>query len=144
MQAVFTEYAWDMAWCDPCAAEPLSREELRGLGVFWVAPGDARGGGSEVFLTRLHVRYDAAHFPEDLAFQETADRQNFQARYVLRHAWSGEFTCDAMPYLDSVKKRHEAEAQTLASLTGWRLEEIRRTMKLDATSDEGAWWRKIW
>ncbi|HXM76037.1 MAG TPA: DUF2330 domain-containing protein, partial [Thermoanaerobaculia bacterium] len=33
MQTVFTEYAWDMAWCDPCAAEPLTREELRGLGV---------------------------------------------------------------------------------------------------------------
>jgi hypothetical protein len=24
MRAVFTEYAWDMNWCDPCAAEPLS------------------------------------------------------------------------------------------------------------------------
>ncbi len=22
---VFTEYAWDMNWCDPCAADPLSR-----------------------------------------------------------------------------------------------------------------------
>ncbi len=143
-QAVFTEYAWDMAWCDPCAADPLSREELRGLGVFWVAAGDARGGGSEVFLTRLHVRYDAAHFPEDLAFQETADRQNFQARYVLRHAWSGDLACDAMPYIDSVRKRHEEEARTLATLTGWRLDEIRRTMKLDAPADDGAWWRKIW
>ena len=25
MRAVFLEYAWDMAWCDPCAADPLSR-----------------------------------------------------------------------------------------------------------------------
>jgi hypothetical protein len=134
MQAVFTEYAWDMAWCDPCAADPLSREELRGLGVYWVAAaagGAPSGGGSEVFLTRLHVRYDAAHFPEDLAFQETADRQNFQARYVLRHAWTGDIACDAMPYRESVRRRHEAEARTLASLTGWRLDEIRRTMKLD-------------
>ena len=24
-RAVFLEYAWDMAWCDPCAADPLSR-----------------------------------------------------------------------------------------------------------------------
>ena len=24
-KAVFMEYAWDMSWCDPCAAEPLSR-----------------------------------------------------------------------------------------------------------------------
>ena len=42
-----------------------------------------------VFLTRLHVRYDAAHFPEDLTFQETSDRSNFQARYILRHPWTG-------------------------------------------------------
>ena len=27
MRAVFEEYAWDMSWCDPCAAEPLSAEE---------------------------------------------------------------------------------------------------------------------
>ncbi len=24
---VFVEYAWDMSWCDPCAAEPLSGKE---------------------------------------------------------------------------------------------------------------------
>ena len=24
-RGVFLEYAWDMAWCDPCAADPLSR-----------------------------------------------------------------------------------------------------------------------
>src|SRR5438093_5213253 len=35
MRAVFLEYAWDMSWCDPCAADPLSLEELRKLGVFW-------------------------------------------------------------------------------------------------------------
>src|SRR5947207_2882984 len=69
--AVFTEYAWDMRWCDPCAADPLSSDELRRLGVFWT-DGGVRGGAN-VFLTRLHVRYDAAHFPEDLVFQETGD-----------------------------------------------------------------------
>ena len=143
MQAVFTEYAWDMAWCDPCAADPLSRRELRGLGVFWVAPGDSTGGGSEVFLTRLHVRYDAAHFPEDLAFQETSDRTNFQARYVLRHPFAGELSCDALPYLQSVRQRQEQEAKNLASLTGWPLAGIRRTMKLDENGEE-PWWRKVW
>jgi len=40
-RAVFLEYAWDMAWCDPCAADPLSPQELRKLGVFWV--GDQSG-----------------------------------------------------------------------------------------------------
>ena len=36
MRAVFLEYAWDMGWCDPCAADPLSADELRQLGVFWL------------------------------------------------------------------------------------------------------------
>src|SRR6476659_5346753 len=97
--AVFTEYAWDMRWCDPCAADPLSSDELRRLGVFW-SDGDSRGGPANAFLTRLHVRYDGAHFPEDLVFQETADRTNFQARYVLRHAFLGADTCAAAgPYM---------------------------------------------
>jgi len=36
MRAVFLEYAWDMGWCDPCAADPLSFDELRELGAFWI------------------------------------------------------------------------------------------------------------
>ena len=28
--SVFLEYAWDMRWCDPCAADPLSNDELGG------------------------------------------------------------------------------------------------------------------
>src|SRR5216110_227949 len=74
MRAVFLEYAWDMGWCDPCAADPLSPEELRKLGVFWLPEGTSRGsadrprrqpgGPVDVFVTRLHVRYDAARFPE--------------------------------------------------------------------------------
>src|SRR5215470_17647182 len=79
-RAVFLEYAWDMKWCDPCAADPLSNDELRRLGVFWTDGADGRP--ANVYLSRLHVRYDNAHFPEDLVFQETGDRANFQGRYV--------------------------------------------------------------
>ena len=32
MRVVFLEYAWDMGWCDPCAADPLSSRELQELG----------------------------------------------------------------------------------------------------------------
>src|SRR5437762_13590711 len=63
MSALFTEYAWDMNWCDPCAADPLSRQELRSLGAFWVSNDANTGGASEVSRTRLHVRYDRDHFP---------------------------------------------------------------------------------
>jgi hypothetical protein len=39
MHAVFVEYAWDMGWCDPCAADPLTVAELTTLGAGWVAAG---------------------------------------------------------------------------------------------------------
>jgi len=148
MRSVFLEYAWDMAWCDPCAADPLSREELRQLGVFWLPDASSgQGPAQEVFLTRLHVRYDAAHFPEDLAFQETGDRQNFQARYVLRHPWKATGEAKSCPYADQYRKdlarRHESEAQALATLTGWRIEDIRRSMGVTGL-DEKKWWQKLW
>ncbi|MGH9459799.1 MAG: DUF2330 domain-containing protein [Vicinamibacteria bacterium] len=148
MSTVFLEYAWDMAWCDPCAADPLSYDELRELGVFWLDGSQARGAqAQQVFLTRLHVRYDGEHFPEDLVFQETADRSNFQGRYVLRHAWEGSDNCRvAQEYRRNVAARHEQEAQTLASLTGWNVSEIRQKMNLSGDGDErrGSWWQQLW
>jgi Na+-translocating ferredoxin:NAD+ oxidoreductase RnfD subunit len=151
-RGVFLEYAWDMAWCDPCAADPLSGDELRQLGVFWAeAGGDAgrgRGAPPDVFVTRLHVRYDAEHFPEDLIFQETADRTNFQGRYVVRHPWTGSVTCaTAGEYRRTLGERFEREAQTLASLTGWTIQDVRRKMGTDDTyplPDERPWWQRLW
>jgi hypothetical protein len=160
MRAVFTEYAWDMNWCDPCAADPLSVEELRSLGVFWMkndgpafAPGQGRrpappiDGARDVFVTRMHVRYDAQRFPEDLVLQETADRNNFQARYVLRHPWQGEeASCAATDdYRREVLRRQENEARQLAELTGWDLAGIRTQMNLRAAANGGEkWWQKLW
>jgi hypothetical protein len=149
MRAVFLEYAWDMAWCDPCAANPLSVEELRGLGVFWLADGGVgrTGGAQDVFLTRLHVRYDAAHFPEDLVFQETADRTNFQGRYVLRHPWTGGESCEAAEqYRRDLVRRQEQEVRTLASLTGWPIAEIRAKAPVASMGEQApkTWWRQLW
>ncbi len=148
-KAVFLEYAWDMAWCDPCAADPLTASELRQLGVFWL--GEGRGGSKvapqaqNVFVTRLHVRYDGESFPADLMFQETGDRQNYQGRYVIRHPYKGELTCDATEYLKQVRERQEREVQHLANLTGWDLEEIRGKVPFpDGTSPKDPWWKRIW
>ncbi len=146
-RALFVEYAWDMRWCDPCAANPLSTEELRQLGVFW--SDSANAAAPDVFLTRLHVRYDNAHFPEDLVFQETADRTNFQGRYVLRHAWTGKDACPAADtYRRSVSERREREAQQLASLTGWDVAQIRQKMGLgrsvEPQANGAAWWERLW
>ena len=152
-RGVFLEYAWDMAWCDPCAADPLSSDELRQLGVFWVdgsQDGQAGKGGQaqNVFVTRLHVRYDKDHFPEDLMFQETGDRQNYQGRYVIRHPWKGNSSCDASAYKAAVKERQEHEAQTLANLTGWDIDDIRGKIDfIDGVTPEPGdvpWWKRIW
>jgi Na+-translocating ferredoxin:NAD+ oxidoreductase RnfD subunit len=143
MRTVFVEYAWDMAWCDPCAADPLSNDELRKLGVFWLD----EGRGQNVFLTRLHARYDNAHFPDDLVLQQTADRENFQGRYVLRHPWTGgEYCSAAEQYRLDLRQRNEREAQTLASLTGWEVESIRKRMPgltVESPRDP-KWWQRLW
>jgi hypothetical protein len=159
MRTVFLEYAWDMGWCDPCAAEPLTADELLNLGVFWTdvptsSPGGPAAwrmrssGGTNVFVTRLHVRYDAAHFPEDLMFQETPDRTNFQGRYVLRHAWRGEATCEAaQDYQLSLRARQHLEATRLAELTGWPVDDIHRQMgteRAGAQPPPEPWWRALW
>ncbi len=151
-RGVFLEYAWDMNWCDPCAANPLTAEELRSLGVFWQDQNGRMGKGlmgqaQNVFLTRLHVRYDAAHFPEDLMFQETPDRGNFQARYILRHPWTGQDDCPAATaYRQQLRERYEREAQTLATLTGWNIGEIRTAMNISAVpvSEEKQWYQRLW
>jgi hypothetical protein len=144
--AVLLEYAWDMAWCDPCAADPLSADELRELGAFWVEPG-AAPGAADVFVTRLHARYDAASFPEDLRLVETGDRQNFQGRYILRHPWTGSETCPAaLDYRAGLPARFEEEARTLARLTGWDIAAIRAEMAKAGTKpgETRPWWEKIW
>ena len=151
-RGVFLEYAWDMSWCDPCAADPLSDRELRGLGVFWLAEQSnprkiAPSGARNVFVTRLHVRYDREHFPEDLIFQETGDRQNFQGRYVIRHPWKGEASCDLTAYHEEVRKRQEHEAQQLANLTGWDIDDIRARIEFPGGSrpqTPAPWWARLW
>ncbi|MGH9382442.1 MAG: DUF2330 domain-containing protein [Thermoanaerobaculia bacterium] len=157
MRAVFLEYAWDMSWCDPCAADPLSPEELRELGVYWLdgprtmpapTPPQRRimpPQGVDVFVTRLHLRYDGERFPEDLVFQETGDRANFQGRYVLRHPWTGEAECEAAErYLAELPRRQDERAQRLANLTGWDIADIRAKMKIEKPAETEPWWKRIW
>jgi hypothetical protein len=151
MRAVITEYAWTLGWCDPCAGPPISLAELRALGAYWVgaAGPSLNAGRGAAFITRLHVRYDARHFPEDLVFQETADGQPFQSRFVLRHEWQGESECaQAVQYREALPARRRKEALALAELTGWRLDAIRDSMAVDADwskpADHERWWQRIW
>ncbi len=164
-RVVFLEYAWDMGWCDPCAADPLPNKDLRTLGVWWVdAPNDGipqrgRGGrfmppqprAANVFVTRLHARYNAKMFPEDLVLQETEDRKNFQGRYILNHPWTKSVSCPAgKDYFAGLPKRFEKEAQNLANITGWDIAGIRKDMEVGGQSfkpdvpQSVPWWENIW
>ena len=140
-KVAFLEYAWSMRGCDPCAADPLNPEELRQAGVFWVNPNEF---SNDVFVTRLHVRYSRDRFPEDLMFQETSNQSLFQGRYILRHPFKGETKCQAgQAYKRSLPPRFEREAQTLARLTGWNINEIRRKLPKVAVTPS-SWWRDLW
>lgn len=114
----FLEYAWDMAWCDPCADDPLSHAEFQQLGVGWVKKSEA--ATPNVFVTRLHIRYSQSSFFEDLKFAVTEDRENFQGRYILNHPFEGEITCpDGKDYVAETRARIKDEAALLRKLTGW-------------------------
>ena len=137
----FQEYAWDISSCDPCSATPPSAEELRKAGVFWGSPNQA----PNAFITRLHLRYNRDRFPEDLVFQETSNRQNFQGRYVLQHPFEGDTSCSAgRDYVAGLPARFEAEAQTLAKLTGWEIEDIRAKWPDVVQPEPAVWWERLW
>ena len=143
-KAVFLEYAWDMAWCDPCAAEPLSPDELQRAGVFWLDNnGDSQA--PNVYLTRLHVRYTKDKFPEDLMFRVTENRENFQGRYILQRPFNGQISCgEGRDYISSVRERQDEEAQTLARLTGWDYSDIKAKIpEFNPEVSVPNWWERV-
>ena len=82
-------------------------------------------------------------------FQETADRTNFQGRFVIRHEWKGGGDCpQARAYRAGLAARRAKEAQGLARLTGWELGRIRGKMAVAADwsrpEDRMKWWDRIW
>ncbi len=150
-RVAFVEYAWDMSSCDPCSADPLTPEELKQAGVFWLnnqqSPRVGRSfPSSGVFITRLHIRYTRDKFPEDPMFQETANRESFQGRYILQHPFTGTTQCQAgREYRRSLRPRFEQEAQTLAQLTNWNINNIRQkmnltNMNLTISNVRRSWW----
>lgn len=122
---IVIEYAWDMAWCDPCAADPLTNAELAELGVDWLTEDDTGLAGQNVYVTRLHARYEGDQMAEDVMFRVTEDRDNFQGRYVMNHPYTGDNTCEAAKdYVLRTRARVLDEARTLARITGWSEAEL--------------------
>jgi hypothetical protein len=127
------EYAWDVSpknylKCDPCVATAPSTQDLVQSGVWWLSrdwnnyndvDNDNEDYSEHVFFTRLHVRYNRSSFPQDLMFEETANNENFQARYVITHPATGDLNCDqGKKYLKELKQRRKEELETLTWLTG--------------------------
>ncbi|HET6996282.1 MAG TPA: DUF2330 domain-containing protein, partial [Chitinophagaceae bacterium] len=127
------EYAWDVSpknyvKCDPCVATAPSTQDLVQAGVWWInrdwtdysdVGNEDEDYSSNVYFTRLHVRYNRNSFPQDLMFQVTPNTENFQARYIITHPATGDFTCDAgKKYLKNLKQRRTDEMEMLTYLTG--------------------------
>jgi hypothetical protein len=113
--AVITEYAWkasrNMGKCDPCPPEPPVDADMMTLGADLIGGEIAQGTYT---LTRLHARYGKNDMKDDLRFREAkpvvggrenwtqkgleygaspATQNNFQARYAIRHWWTGPMAC---------------------------------------------------
>jgi hypothetical protein len=76
-RVVFTEYFWDMSWCDPCADNPLSPQELRNAGVFWV-----NGNADEGFAQMLGgptTSPPVANIPKQTSNSQTSPTQSIPA-----------------------------------------------------------------
>jgi Na+-translocating ferredoxin:NAD+ oxidoreductase RnfD subunit len=127
------EYAWDVSpknyvKCDPCVATAPSTQDLVQAGVWWINRNREDYGdvdqqeedySDNVYFTRLHVRYNRKSFPQDLMFQVTPNTESYQARYVITHPATGDFTCDAgKKYLKELKQRRADEMEMLTYLTG--------------------------
>ena len=120
--AVVTEYSWDASSCDPCPGPALYPQDFMTLGADVLPDANqqpqARGryfGSYGFTLTRIHTRYDKATLGADLVFRAApaivggremyaqdghiehgalpAAYNNFQARYAIRHAWTGPIEC---------------------------------------------------
>ena len=137
----FLEYAGFTGKCDPCSTQPPTSDLLKQAGAFW------EGGGDFPYsaITRLHVRYNAENFPEDLQFTEIEpqelwaeiDREGkyfpnrggvtFQGRYVIREPVKGSFGWAKWRYHDRFQPQWN---KNLAALTGWEIKDIKTKVRL--------------
>ena len=120
--AVVTEYAWQAVGqavqqgiygvtCDPCPSVIPIDGDMMSLGADVIGGSITQG---TYVLTRLHARYGKADMKDDLRFREAkpivggremwsrkgleygaapAATNNFQARYAIRHWWTGPIKC---------------------------------------------------
>jgi hypothetical protein len=120
-RGVFIEHVSAAPARGPIGVAGLRRDKLEELGATWVGDkSDRIGEGEKVVLTRLHVRYDAVHFPADLMLTETSNVETLIGSFRINHPFTGHATCpEAYRYRAKVKARQDREKANLARLTGW-------------------------
>jgi hypothetical protein len=129
--AVMLEYAWDVSprnfvKCDPCVATAPSVQDLVQSGVWWIDAYKTYFEDEEdadelnaVHFTRLHIRYGRDKFAQDLQFQVTPNRDNYQVRYIITHPATTDLDCAAgKKYLRDLRQRRMDELDMLQHLTG--------------------------
>lgn len=118
---IYKEYTWDVSprntvKCDPCVGDPPVNTDLLTAGVDWIE----KDVDAKVYFTRLHIRYDKEHFPQDLLFQETAKKERFQARYVIHYPFTGDCSCEkGQAYVKGIKSKRIDELYNMHKLAGW-------------------------
>ncbi|MGE5182007.1 MAG: DUF2330 domain-containing protein [Acidobacteriota bacterium] len=119
--AIVTEYAWQAHaplypggqsyHCDPCPPVEVNDQDMMTLGADIIGGRIQKG---EFVLTRLHARYSKGAMKDDLRFRQakpitggrevwsngqlehgamSAAENAFQARYAIRHPWTGPAKC---------------------------------------------------
>ena len=128
---VYLEYAWDLSGqnqvkCDPCPSAPPLYAEIAESGVNWLQTNRGNGYTGQLYFTRLHVTYNRNDFPQDLVFQETSNRAQFQCRYILNHPAQYVENCSEWAnYQEEKIQSRRKELRELASLTGWDVRRYR-------------------
>ena len=82
-------------------------------------------------------------------FQVTGDKTNFQGRYIIRHEWKGDTSCEVPPRTASLRERRRKSRPRISiTLTGWKMDDVRTQMALgdDWTrpGDNYKWWQRLW
>jgi hypothetical protein len=105
----------------------LTLQELQVAGVTWAQPYNPYNPhfftADQLFLTRIHARYNRTLYPQDLLFQETMNKEAVRTHFRINHPSAGSLDCDqAGGYIEDVIYRRREELNNLAFLAGWDIE----------------------
>lgn len=127
--AIFLEYAGNRnqlrlfpvdQWGNPTGGSnpKVADQTYRDAGVFWL------DGSNDVYVTRLHIRYNRERWAQDIQFQTTPNTSIFHVNFPIQQIATGNFDCNnAKGYLNGVAQRRQKDLHSLAHLTGWDIKE---------------------